>query len=76
MLLIEINYNIILYATSTLHFMFQVAMFAPLDLGWLKNIMSNITLEENHNINNEPYISSNDYRKSTLDTDNQYLPPN
>ncbi|KAK9299675.1 hypothetical protein QLX08_007381 [Tetragonisca angustula] len=54
----------------------QVAMFAPLDLGWLKNIMSNITLEENHNINNEPYISSNDYRKSTLDTDNQYLPPN
>lgn len=56
--------------------MFQVAMFAPLDLGWLKNIMFNITLEESHNVNNESYISSNDYRKSTLDTDNQYLPPN
>ncbi|KOX68999.1 Cysteine string protein [Melipona quadrifasciata] len=42
----------------------QVAMFAPLDLGWLKNIMSNITLEESHNVNNEPYISSNDYRKT------------
>lgn len=64
-----------LYTTSILYFMFQVAMFAPLDLGWLKNIMSNVTLEESHNINNEP-SSSNDYRKSTLDTDNQYLPPN
>lgn len=54
-------------------------MFASIDVTWLKKIMSNSTIGENkinikYDANNEN-SSSSDYRKSTLVTDNQYLPP-
>ncbi|KOC70446.1 Serine proteinase stubble, partial [Habropoda laboriosa] len=46
----------------------EVAIFAPLDEKWLKNTMLQTTSEGSRiNVN---------YRKSSLSTDNQYLPPN
>ncbi|XP_033313522.1 uncharacterized protein LOC117212680 [Bombus bifarius] len=57
----------------------QVAVFASLDVAWVKKIISNSAVDGNkinikYDANNENSASS-DYRKSTLVTDNQYLPP-
>ncbi|XP_043257990.1 uncharacterized protein LOC122400531 [Colletes gigas] len=63
----------------------QVAIFAPLDDEWLKGTMANSTPVQNpsavpkENGTSEGYedlVFENDYRKSTLSTDNEYLPPN
>lgn len=48
----------------------QVAIFAPLDKKWVQDTMPQTTPEESQiNVNIE------DYRKSTLSTNNEYLPP-
>ncbi|PBC28882.1 Ovochymase-1 [Apis cerana cerana] len=58
----------------------QIAVFAPLDVSWLKRVTfsSNESPSEKRKTNSthDEESSSKDYRKSTLSTDNQYLPPN
>ncbi|XP_076750260.1 inactive serine protease scarface [Xylocopa sonorina] len=54
----------------------QVAIFAPLDQTWLKETMFKSTSEESKtNILYDKQLFTDDYRKSTLSTNNQYLPP-
>ncbi|XP_054015987.1 inactive serine protease scarface [Hylaeus anthracinus] len=63
----------------------QIAIFAPLDDEWLKETMASSiheqslsTLIENSGTNKgyEELPFENGHRKSTLSTDNEYLPPN
>ncbi|XP_003706016.2 inactive serine protease scarface isoform X2 [Megachile rotundata] len=61
----------------------QVAIFAPLDDKWVKETMLKSPSESltftNQKESSTEYQESllvNDYRQSTLSTDNQYLPPN
>ncbi|CAL7948678.1 unnamed protein product [Xylocopa violacea] len=54
----------------------QIAIFAPLDQTWLKETMFKSTSEESKtNTLYDKQLFSDDYRKSTLSTNNQYLPP-
>ncbi|XP_076172623.1 inactive serine protease scarface isoform X3 [Ptiloglossa arizonensis] len=63
----------------------QVAFFAPLDDDWLKEMIVDSTPEQNlsilpeENKTNKEYEElpfKNDYRKSSLSTNNEYLPAN
>lgn len=55
---------------------FQIAVFAPLDVSWLKRVTFESSSEKRKtNSTHDEESSSKDYRKSTLITDNQYLPP-
>ncbi|XP_006622554.1 uncharacterized protein LOC102681132 [Apis dorsata] len=54
----------------------QIAVFAPLDVSWLKRVTFESSSEKRKtNSTHDEESSSKDYRKSTLITDNQYLPP-
>ncbi|XP_017885505.1 coagulation factor XII-like [Ceratina calcarata] len=54
----------------------QVAVFAPLDQAWLKGTVSESVFQESKtNVKHDEQLLLNDYRNSTLDADNEYLPP-